>query len=54
MIVNTDALSLQPSVDGTYALMKVTKEGKIVNTDAFMVQLSVMSGIQAFSPSKTG
>jgi hypothetical protein len=34
MIVNTDALSLQPSVDGTYALMKVTKEGKIVNTDS--------------------
>lgn len=53
-IVNTDALSLQPNDDGTYALMKVTKEGKIVNTDALMVQLRVVSGIQAFSSPKTG
>jgi hypothetical protein len=48
MIVNTDALSLQPNIDGAYALIKVTKEGKIVNTDALMVQLRVMRGIQAF------
>ena len=53
-IVNTDALSLQPSDDGAYALMKVTKEGKIVNTDALMVQLRVVSDIQAFSSPKTG
>jgi len=54
MIVNTDALPLQASIDGAYALMPITKEGKIVNTDAFMVQLLSVTGSQAFLPSNTG
>ena len=53
-IVNTDALSLQPSIDGVYALMQVTTEGKIVNTDAFMVQLQAVADLQMFSASNTG
>lgn len=43
MIVNTDALFTQPRFDGTYALMQVTNEGKIVNTDALMVRMQVLS-----------
>lgn len=54
MIVNTDALSLQAGIDGAYALMHVTKEGKIVNTDTLMVQLLAVTGSQAFLPSNTG
>ena len=54
MIVNTDALSLQAGIDGTYALMPITKEGKIVNTDALMVQLLAVTGSQAFLSSNTG
>lgn len=53
-IVNTDALSLKPSIDGVYALMQVTTEGKIVNTDAFMVQLQAVADLQMFSTSNTG
>jgi hypothetical protein len=53
MIVNTDALSPRASIDGAYALMPITKGGKIVNTDAFMVQLYAMTGSQAFLPSNT-
>ncbi len=53
MIVNTDALSPRASIDGAYALMPITKGGKIVNTDAFMVQLSSVTGIQAILPSNT-
>jgi hypothetical protein len=53
-IVNTDALSLQASIDGAYALMPITKGGKIVNTDAFMVQLRAVTGTQAFSPFNSG
>ena len=34
MIVNTDTLFTHPLIDGTYALMQVTKGGKIVNTDS--------------------
>jgi hypothetical protein len=44
MIVNTDALSLQATIDGAYALIPIAKGGKIVNTDAFMVQLRAMTG----------
>lgn len=54
MIVNTDALSLQAGIDGAYALMHVTKEGKIVNTDALMVQLRAITSLQAFLPPNTG
>ena len=54
MIVNTDALSLQASIDGSYALMPIAKGGKIVNTDAFVVQLRAMTGSHAFLPSNTG
>ena len=35
MIVNRNTLSLQPSIDGAYALFKV-KEKKIVNRNALM------------------
>jgi hypothetical protein len=35
MIVNRNALSLQPSVDGVYALFKLKKQ-KIVNRNALM------------------
>ena len=52
-IVNTDALSLQPSIDGVYALMQVTTEGKIVNTDAFMVQLQALPDLQILSAPNT-
>jgi len=54
MIVNTDALSLRASIDGDYMLMPVTDGGKIVNTDALIVQLRSVSGSQAFLPSNTG
>ena len=54
IIVNTDALSLQAGIDGAYALMPMSKEGKIVNTDALMVQLRAVTSPQAFSPSNTG
>jgi acetyl/propionyl-CoA carboxylase alpha subunit len=54
MIVNTDALSLQASIDGAYALIPVAKGEKIVNTDALVVQLRAMTGSQAFLPSNTG
>jgi hypothetical protein len=54
MIVNTDALSLQSCIDGAYALMPIAKGGKIVNTDAFVVQLHAMTGSQAYLPSNTG
>ena len=54
MIVNTDALSLEASIDGAYALIPVTNGGKIVNTDAFMVQLRTVTGSQAFLSSSPG
>lgn len=54
MIVNTDALSLQAGIDGAYALMHITKEGKIVNTDALMVQLRAVIAPQAFLPPNSG
>ena len=53
MIVNTDALSLQSSIDGAYALMPITSGGKSVNTDAFVVQLHAMTGLQGYLPSNT-
>jgi molecular chaperone GrpE (heat shock protein) len=42
MIVNTDALFTHPLIDGTYALMQVTKGGKIVNTDTLMVRMQIL------------
>ena len=54
MIVNTDALSLQAGIDEAYALMHVTKEGKIVSTDALMVQLRAVTSPQAFSLPNSG
>jgi hypothetical protein len=42
MIVNTDALFTQPLMNGTYALMQVTKGGKIVNTDTLMVRMQIL------------
>ena len=54
MIVNTDALSLHPSIDGAYVLMPIAKGGKIVNTDAYVVQLHAMTGSQTYLPSNTG
>jgi hypothetical protein len=54
MIVNTDALSLRASIDGAYAIMPITKGGKIVNTDTLMVQLRAVTGAQALLPSNTG
>jgi len=54
MIVNTDTLSLQASIDGAYTLMPIAKGGKIVNTDALVVQLRAMTGSQTFLPPNTG
>ena len=42
MIVNTDTLFTHPLIDGTYALMQVTKGGKIVNTDTLMVRMQIL------------
>jgi hypothetical protein len=42
MIVKTDALFTPPLIDGTYALMQVTKGGKIVNTDTLMVRMQIL------------
>ena len=46
MIVKTDALLLQPLHDGLYAGFKV-KNGKIVKTDAFMLQMQLQQGAEA-------
>lgn len=54
MIVNTDALSLQACIDAVYALMHMTHEGKIVNTDALMVQLRAVTALEACSTQSTG
>lgn len=53
MIVNADALSLQSSIDGAYALIPIAKGGKIVNTDTLMVQLRAVTGSQTFLPTNT-
>jgi hypothetical protein len=42
MIVNTDTLFTHPLIDVTYALMQVTKGGKIVNTDTLMVRMQIL------------
>jgi len=42
MIVNTDTLSTHTLIDGTYALMQLTKGGKIVNTDTLMVRMQIL------------
>ena len=46
IIVKTDALFLQPLYDGVYAGFKV-KKGKIVKTDAFMLQMRMQRGLEA-------
>ena len=43
MIVKRNTLSVQPSGDGTYALMQV-KDGKIVKRNTLMVRMQVLSG----------
>jgi hypothetical protein len=43
MIVKRNTLSVQPSGDGTYALMQV-KDGEIVKRNTFMVRMQVLSG----------
>ena len=42
IIVNTDASFTHPLTDGTYALIQVTKGGKIVNTDTLMVRMQIL------------
>jgi len=46
IIVKTDALFLQPLYNGMYAGFKV-KKGKIVKTDAFMLQMHMQRGSEA-------
>jgi len=53
MIVKTDALFLQPLYDGVYAGFKV-KKGKIVKTDALMLQIQMQQGIGVHFPRNTG
>lgn len=53
MIVKTDALFLQPLYDGLYAGFKV-KKGKIVKTDAFMLQMHMQQGLEAHFSQKPG
>ena len=42
--VNTDALSLQPRRGGIYRLIPMNKTKNNVNTDAFIVELQILSG----------
>lgn len=51
MIVKTDALFLQPLYNGIYAGFKV-KKGKIVKTDAFMLQMLLQQDIDTHFPQK--
>jgi hypothetical protein len=51
-IVNTDALSSYPSENGIYTLIPI-KEGKIVNTDALLVQMKTLTDTEAFFPPNT-
>jgi len=53
MIVKTDALFMQPLQDGFYAGFKV-KRGKIVKTDAFMLQMQLQQGMDAHFLQKPG
>ena len=53
IIVKTDALFLQPLSDGLYAGFKV-KRGKIVKTDALMLQMHVQQGAGTYLPQKPG
>jgi len=48
IIVKTDAILLQPLYDRVYAGFKV-KNGKIVKTDALMLQLQAQASVKAFS-----
>jgi len=51
MIVKTDALLLQPIRNGAYMGFKV-KQGKIVKTDTFMLQMQIQQGIETHLPQK--
>ena len=42
--VNTDALSLHPGKGGLYRLIPMDKIKNNVNTDAFIVELQILSG----------
>ena len=53
IIVMTDAILLQPLRDGVYAGFKV-KKGKIVKTDALMLQLQAQTSVKAFSLLNSG
>jgi hypothetical protein len=53
IIVKTDALFLQPLSDGLYAGFKV-KRGKIVKTDALMLQMHVQQGVGTYLPQRPG
>ena len=48
MIVKTDTLLLQPLRDGAYMGFKI-KNGKIVKTDALLLQMQVQTGVDTFS-----
>lgn len=54
MIVNGNALSLQPSDDAVYMLTQVTKAGKIVNGNTLLVQMHTVTGSQGLSPPNSG
>jgi hypothetical protein len=53
MIVKTYALLLQPLRNGAYMGFKL-KKGKIVKTDAFMLQMQLQQGLEAHFPQKPG
>ncbi len=53
MIVKTDALSLRPLCDGTYMAFEI-KNGKIVKTDALLLQMETFSDKEAFYPANPG
>jgi len=53
MIVKTDTIFLQPLYDGVYAGFKV-KKGKIVKTDAFMLQMHIQQDIDTHFLQKPG
>jgi len=53
MIVKTDALLLQPTRSGVYIGFKL-KRGKIVKTDALMLQMHLQQSVQSFLSPKPG
>lgn len=54
MIVNGNALSLQANDDAVYTMKQVSKGGKIVNGNTFLVQMRTVTASQVFSPPKSG